>query len=52
MPSCEKSRKLAGGIDYSAAGASVSRFDRRLRQEPELQREAARIQKAWSKVSI
>jgi hypothetical protein len=37
---------------YSAAGAAVSRFARRLRQEPELHREVVGIQKELSKVEI
>jgi hypothetical protein len=47
-----KLAELAGGIGYSAAGAEESQFARRLRQEPELQREVARIQKELSKYEI
>jgi putative transposase len=44
--------ELAGGIDYSAAGAAVSRFARRLRAEPALQREVSRIEKQLSNFEI
>jgi hypothetical protein len=39
-------------MDYSAAGAAVTRFARRLRKEPALQREVIRIETVLSKFEI
>jgi hypothetical protein len=42
----------AGEFDYSAAGAAVSRFARRVREEPSLSRHVRRIERELSKVEM
>jgi hypothetical protein len=39
--------EFAGGIDYAAAGTAVSRFDRRLAEDKQLQRFMAKIRKKF-----
>ncbi len=43
---------LAGGLDYAAVGQAVSRFGRRLKNEPKLKIEVSRIESNVSNVEI
>jgi REP element-mobilizing transposase RayT len=44
--------KLAGGLDYAAVGAALSRFQRRLSEEPTLARSVKKIESQLSKVEM
>ena len=42
--------ELAGGMDYAAVGQAVSRFGKRLEQQPHVRRSLAAIENALSNV--
>jgi hypothetical protein len=42
----------AGGLDYNAAGAAVSRFERRLAKDRKLARLVGRLESELSKVEM
>jgi len=44
--------KLVGGVDYAAVGQAVSRFGRRLEQQPELKRKLAQTERRMSNVEM
>jgi hypothetical protein len=44
--------KLVGGVDYAAVGQAVSRFGRRLEQQPELKRKLAQTERRMLNVEM